>query len=297
MRNILVTGAGGFLGGQAAAYFARAGARVVGFSRGAVPSCAEAVRGDVLDADALARAMNGCDTVIHCAAVTPYAKIMADRDAARDIYLDGMRNVLDCMVKTGAHTLLFPSSGKAYGKKTPLPYAEDAPLQPDVFMGGLKVESERMMREYAAAHPECRMIAARIFNIYGAGQKRDFLIPKLIANLGNGHMPMGPAGTRRDYVYIADVLRAFSLLLDRAEMGFSAYNIGSGRSVSIEEIRRALCEVSGESLAFETDPAQIRSEEPDEEYGCIEKIRALGWSPQVSLAEGLRETIKTTGTE
>ncbi len=289
--KILVTGAGGFLGGHVSAYFMRAGFSVVGYSRGEAPEGTDFVRGDILDAEALLRAMDGCDTVIHCAAVTPYAKIKADKDAAARIYLRGMENVLACMAKTGARTLLFPSSGKVYGKKTPLPYREDAPLQPDVYMGSLKVECEKMMREYTNAHPESRMIAARIFNIFGPGQKTDFLIPKLIANLGNENMPMGPAGTRRDYIYIADVLRAFAILLDKTQNGFGAYNIGSGGSVSIDEIRRTLCEVSGKTLRFINDPEQIRSEEPDEEYGCIEKIRALGWQPEIDLTQGLRRTV------
>ncbi|MBQ6019424.1 MAG: NAD(P)-dependent oxidoreductase [Clostridia bacterium] len=289
--KVLVTGAGGFLGGHVCAYFRRAGVGIVGYSRGEAPEGIDAVRGDILDPEALLGAMRGCDTVVHCAAVTPYAKIMAEPDAAAEIYIRGMRSVLSCMEKTGAKTLLFPSSGKVYGKKTPLPYREDAPLQPDVYMGFLKVECEKRMREYAAAHPECRMIAARIFNIYGPGQKADFLIPKLIAHLGERDMPMGPPETRRDYIYIDDVLRAFALLLERAENGFCAYNIGSGGSVSIDEIRKTLCGVSGGELAFRIDSGQIRSEEPDEEYGDVAKIRALGWRNETSLAEGLKKTL------
>lgn len=292
MERILVTGADGFLGGHAAGHFSRLGVPVAALTRGAAcPDADRTVRGDILDADALLRAMQGCDTVIHCAAVTPYARIMADRDAAAEIYIRGMENVLACMRQAGARTLLFPSSGKVYGKKTPLPYREQDPTSPDVFMGALKVECERRMEQYAREAPDARMIVTRIFNIYGPGQKTDFLIPKLIANLDAREMPMGPASTRRDYIYIDDVLRAFELLFRKAENGFSVYNIGSGTSVSIEEIKDVLCAVSGKELAFRTDPGQIRSEEPEIEYGSIEKLRTLGWQPETSLREGLRRTL------
>ncbi len=291
MNRILVTGAGGFLGGSFVRFFRAQGRAVTGFSRSDGNGCVD-ITGDILDEDALLRAMEGCDTVIHCAALTPYARIMADKPAAARVYLQGMRGLLACMEKTGADALLFPSSGKVYGQKTPLPYREDAPLQPDVYMGALKAECEGMMRAFADAHGGSRMIAARIFNIYGPGQKTEFLIPKIISRLEEKQMPMGPTGTRRDYVYIDDVLRAAAILLQQCPRGFTAVNIGSGTSVSIEEIKNLLCEISGKEFTFLTDPGQIRREEPQQEYGCIEKISALGWRPEIGLAEGLRRTLQ-----
>lgn len=287
--KVLITGASGFLGKYIAGYLADRQYQVLAYSRTEVDiKGVKWLKGDILDFNRLYAAMSDCSIVIHLAAVTPYEKINQLPLQAWKVYVKGTMNVLEAFACSGGGTFIFPSSGKVYGEKNSLPFSEDQSLYPDLLMGKLKaaVESEiHMLSEMMGG--KHRFIIARIFNVYGYGQKPDFLIPRILNHLVNGTITLGPADIERDYIYINDILTALQILIERAPNGCSIFNIGSGYPVSIREIVEKISIVTQKKLTVLYDQKQKRSKELKREYADINKMSLLGWSPQINLEVGL----------
>lgn len=291
-----VTGANGFIGKNLVRNLLDTENEVVTLSReGDGIKGAVNMQGDILNLNDVRRAMDDCQIVIHLAAVTPYSLILANPLEAYEIYIRGTINVLNACYKNSCHTFLFASSGKVYGNYENISVSEDSPVKPQTFMGKLKAEVESLLKLYSSEiDGKCRIAALRMFNIYGPGQSSHFLIPKLIHSLGKGGtiIQIGDMQVKRDYIYISDVISAINIINKNVPVGFSAYNIGSGKSRSIQDIISLIEKISNSTVKLSIDPKKMRSKEGKMEQADIKKMLALGWNPRISLEEGLNETLK-----
>lgn len=275
-NEILVTGAGGFVGRHLVKALRARGDLVREFSS--------------RDGDIASTHLDFPDvrTVFHLAGRTFVPESWRAPRPFFETNLLGALNVLEFCRSQQASLVLM--SSYVYGKPRSLPIAEDHPLQPFNPYALSKILAE----ETAAFYRDSRGVAVTIvrpFNLYGPGQADMFLIPMLIRQAldpARGYYEVADDGPRRDHLYIGDLI---GLLLACAEERSGVYNAGSGRSASIAELVAAINGVLG--ICKELRSRGERR--PDEVMDVIADIghaeNILGWKPKVDLNEGLAATI------
>ncbi len=209
----LVTGAGGFIGAHVAQALIDGGHEVRGLDRATrfVPGAAEAVAGDVLDPDSVARAIDGCDAVFHLAAVYSYARV--DADAMRAVNVDGTRTVLDAAVRAGVpvvHTSSCATCGPARGRAAT---EDDAPPAYELAVPykRTKLDGERLaLRAAAQGH---RVVVVNPTTPVGPGDRRPTPTGKMVRDVAEGRARAYLARGVLNIVDVRDVadgqLRAF----------------------------------------------------------------------------------------
>lgn len=301
--RVLITGVHGFIAQNLAKALIERHHEVVGCGRQlecSFKGLAAYHAVDVLDGEAVARAMVDCAAVVHLAALTAHKDIVDDRFGALDINLRGTRNVLEAVRATASvRKLVFSSTGKVYGNFTRLPIDEDEPPRALNVLGKSKYLAERLIDFYAMGE-ERSYISLRIFNVYGPGQSENFLVPTILRQLdlateaGPQSVSLGDVRASRDYTHIDDVVDAFVRVVEGVgASGFAVYNVASRVPTSAEDIVGEIAAILGVSIAIESKVTQVRLDELDEEYGDFARIAVeYGWRPTIPLTKGLRNTIE-----
>lgn len=306
-RKVLVTGGAGFIGSHVAnAYLAR-GDRVwivddlsTG-KRENLPERAVFVEADIVDpavADLVRR--ERFDLVNHHAAQTSVRFSVADpaRDARSNLL--GLINVLEAACDAGTRRAIFVSSGGVvYGEPDVLPTPETAPKRPASPYGVTKLGGEHYVDCYRQVRG-LEHVTLRYGNVYGPRQDPhgEAGVVAIFANRllkGEPLHVFGDGEQSRDYVFVADVVRAnmaaSEMILPGAEdLDARAFNVGSGTATSVNQIASALEEAIGVRTG-----RQYRSPRLGEiRHSALdtEKFRAAGWSASTSLSEGVRRTLE-----
>jgi UDP-glucose 4-epimerase len=295
--NTVVVGGGGFLGAALAQKLVSDGHNVKTFGRRpANPSAGiPHTTATLAEADLLAAALEGADCVYH------FAWSSVPATSARDPGWDLRENVvtglalLDACRDAGVQTVIFASSGgTVYGSGSRAPIREDAELSPVSAHGIAKLTFERYVSLYAAGGAfDYRIL--RISNAYGPGQRSDR--PQGLISVGFSRMrraePItvwGDGTVVRDYVHVDDVVSAAAAasgtLPPRAPRVF---NVGSGQGHSVSEVLAVMAEVAGVHPEVLYLPARA-FDLPHVVLDPSLAERTLGWTPQVDLERGLRET-------
>ncbi|MFH1607961.1 MAG: sugar phosphate nucleotidyltransferase [archaeon] len=213
------------------------------------------------------------DKIIHLAALTKN-----DNELEMfNVNVNGTLNVLEYCKKTG-NGLVFVSSASVYGDSDSQ-IREDTPVNPKSFYGLTKAIAEKLCEHYNKKFG-VNVIILRLFNPYGKGQQKGFLIPDIISQLENESINLGNPYPKRDLVYVDDVIDAIKKSI--AKNSFEIFNVGSGESHSVMELVEKI--VKGTKQVNFSDNNFINSNS----YADINKAREfLGWEPKVSLDEGL----------
>jgi UDP-glucose 4-epimerase len=233
------------------------------------------------------------DVINHHAAQTSVRVSVDDplNDCRRNIL--GSLNVIEAARRAGVGKLIYISSGGAiYGEPVALPCAEDHPIRPDSPYGASKHAPEHYLDIYQRLYG-LRYTALRYGNVYGPRQdpygEAGVIAIFTARMLANESVTINGTGEQqRDFVYVGDVVRANVAALDRADN--TAVNIGMGVGTTVNEIYALLRDATGYGQAAEHGPAR-----PGETFRIYLDIRhaadVLGWTPQVSLADGLTRTV------
>ncbi len=312
-RRVLVTGAGGFVGGHLATALAEAGAAVIALllDHRAVTALdqlgaaqrVDRVHGDLCEPGLLERVLltYEVDTVYHLAAQAIVRVAARGAVPTLEANIRGTWLLLEACHRTPTvQRVVVASSDKAYGRQPVLPYTETAPL------GGLgpydasKVCADVLTRMYAGSFGLPAAVT-RCANIYGPGDLHaSRLVPELCRAVVRGEAPVirSDGSPTRDYLYIDDAVRAYLLLGDAAardDVRGRAFNFGTGREVSVLELVHTMIRVAGVELT-----PQVLGRAADEiDRQVLDSWLArevLGWEPTVDLAEGLRRTLAWTRT-
>lgn len=291
--RILITGINGFIGQYLAAKLLKRGHFIVGVGRNKkckVDNIKTYYSGSVLDKKLVERAARDAEVIVHLAALTAHKTIVDNKFVTLETNFLGTKNVIDAFSKSKqAGKFLYASSGKAYGKIINLPISEDHPTNPQNVLGKSKLITERLIDFYNDNQKE--FIIFRVFNVYGPRQNNDFLIPTILRQLDEGkkELMLGDINEKRDYVYIDDVVNAFILAVEgKVHKGLFLYNICTGIASSASQIVKIISKIKGVDIKVKINPALLRSDEMKDEYGSYRKAeRYLGWSPKISLKEGL----------
>jgi nucleoside-diphosphate-sugar epimerase len=277
-ERVLVTGGSGFIGRRLVRHLREQGAEVYAPERSA------------LDVTVGPLPELSVDFVIHLAGRT---FVPASWNEPADFYrvnVLGTVNVLEYCRQKQAHLLYV--SGYAYGIPDSLPISEDAPLKPNNPYAFSKRSAEAVCHFYYE-RLQTRVTIARPFNIYGPGQSADFLIPHILKQVVDpavAAVEVEDDTPRRDYVHVDDVIGAIERLRANPKPG-AVFNIGSGESYSVAEVAEIACSAAGISKPVVSRGNQRVNDIPDV-VADISAIRnAVGWSPSITLLDGLCEII------
>ncbi|MEJ5199421.1 MAG: NAD-dependent epimerase/dehydratase family protein [Anaerolineae bacterium] len=299
MAKILVTGGAGFIGSHIVDRYIALGHEVlvvdnlITGQRENVNPRARFFRLDICDPDcAMLIRLEQPEIINHHAAQT-MVRISTEQPAYdAQVNVLGFINLLQAAVKAGVRKVIFASSGgTVYGTSDRLPLTEDQPFAPESPYGISKVASEFYLRYYAAVHG-LRYTALRYANIIGPRDtvSSEHVITVFIHRLLAGRPPIiqWDGEQAKDYLYVDDVVEANVLALERGDN--AAYNIGSGRPVSVNEIYRLLTEITGIHIPAEHGPKRpgdVRLFYLD----CSKAARELGWRPAVPFEEAVARTV------
>jgi UDP-glucose 4-epimerase len=254
------------------------------------------VRGDVRDADAVHRATEGMDAVIHMAALRITACAADTRDAMQ-VMCDGSFNVVDAARHARIKKVVAASSASVYGMADSFPTREDHhPYNNRTWYGASKVMLEGMLRSYHAMYG-LSYVALRYFNVYGPrmdihGKYTEVLI-RWMERIAAGEPPVihGDGNATMDFVYIDDIARANVLAL-QGDVEDEVFNVASGTETSLRELAAALTKVMGSDLAPTFGPERSVNPVP-RRLASTEKAQALlGFEASIGLEQGLRRLVR-----
>ena len=300
--RILVTGGAGFIGSHIVDAYVAAGHDVVamdslwehgGGRRENVNPKATFVHADVRDAS-IERIFRDFkpDVVSHHAA--QHSVAISSRDPVFDAQVNvlGLLNVLENAVRAKVKKVLFASSGATFGEPKSLPIDDTTPQMPESPYAITKMVSEHYLRFYSAQHG-LDFTAMRYGNVYGPRQDPNgeagvisIFIGRFLAHQGIKIYWDGEQ--TRDYVYVGDIAKLNVIALERG--GGECYAIGTNRKTSVNEIYRALVEVTGFEAPVEylpRRPGDVRDAQIDPKRATAE----LGWRPETALVDGMRATV------
>jgi len=277
-RNV-VTGADGFLGRALVADLVSTGEPVVALRRSA--------GGDVTCDDLPIRAR---DRVFHLAGLTGVVRSWDDPESFHRVNTLGTIRVLEACRRVGA-SLVFLSA-YVYGSPRRLPIDERVPAEPANPYALTKLMAEQACRFYAE-QLRVRCSILRMFNVYGPGQSATFLIPRIVEQALDPscrEIAVTDLAPRRDFLYVTDAVAAMRLVAELDEP-LTLFNVGSGRSHSVAEVIAEACRAAGVAKPVRSAETRRPNEIPDVVADVAALTRATGWSPRVSLAEGLRRMV------
>ena len=299
--RVLITGAGGFIGQRLIRALRNgSGAEITALARHPVEM--PGVRSclcDVLDAEAVESVFreNAFDCVVHLAAVTAHSEIVDNRQATFEINLRGTINLLNSFNRhCRSAQFIYASTGKVYGKTNEMPITESAAVNPTNILGKTKRITEEVIDFYAV--PENRYLICRIFNIYGEDQKRSFVVPTIIDQLGEDAVQLGALKDLRDYLYVDDLISALLACMSHADAfaPVDHVNIGSGEPACVADILREMEKLLGREIPVEVKSARLRRDETPVEFCDHGRLTALtGWEPAYTLHSGLEKTLRAEG--
>ena len=304
--SVLVTGGAGFIGSHVCESYLDAGWEVTALddlsngSRGNVPAGVRFVEMDIRSPELAELFQAGRFDVVnhHAAQVDVRVSVARPRDDA-SINVDGLLNVLEASRRSGVGRVVYISSGGVvYGEQDEVPIEETRGKAPVSPYGVTKLGGEYYLHYYRAVHG-MTSVALRYSNVYGPrqdphGEAGVVAIFARRALQGRPLFVYGDGEQTRDYVYVKDVAAANLLattveLPDAGTVDDFAFNVGTGRETSVNDLVGRLLEVS-EKVAVEHKEA--RAGEILRSALNVGKLERLGWQRRYDLSSGLAETYR-----
>jgi NAD dependent epimerase/dehydratase len=307
--KVLVTGANGFIGSHVAETLVLDGYEVRAFceynsfgSYGwlddldpAIGSHVELVLGDIRDQGSVERATEGCNAVLHLAALIaiPYS-YQAPRSYI-DTNVHGTLNVLEAARRFSLERVIVTSTSEVYGTPDHVPITESHALKGQSPYAASKIAADKLAEAWAASF-ELPVMTLRPFNTFGPRQSLRAIIPTVVGQLLAGPVVrVGSVHPQRDFTYVGDTAEGFRLALTADVKPGSVVQLGTGRAVSVGQIIDSVGELLGVQPDVHVEEERVRPKHSEVQVLLSDPSSAatrLGWVPQVSLEHGLENTIE-----
>lgn len=296
----------GFVGRHLVALLLDQGAEVHGTLLPGVgevpPSGTQGHEVDITNPDAMAAlvAQVTPDGILHLAAAASVGQSFDDPDGTWHVNVQGTRGVLEGLRQSapGAR-MVMALSGEEYGRVPldQLPVTEHTPLNPVSPYAKSKVAADELCEQYHQRHG-LAVVRLRAFNQLGPGQDLRFVLPSLCKQIADAEMDgdvvcsleLGNIDTRRDFLDVRDVVRAYALLLQQGDPA-RTYLAGSGTSHSIRELVDIAVSLARVPVQVTSDPSRVREGEQPDLYASPVALQDMGWAPRIPLEQSIRDTL------
>lgn len=306
-KNVLVTGADGFIGSHLTEMLVKEGAKVKALSQynsfnnwGWLEDVdcledIEVVCGDVRDSAYCNHIAKGQDIIFNLAALIaiPYSYVAPD--SYIDTNVKGALNICQAAINNSVGKVIQTSTSEVYGTAQYVPIDEKHPLQPQSPYSASKIGADAIAMSFHNAF-DLNVTIARPFNTYGPRQSARAVIPTIITQIANGkkEIKIGDGTPTRDFNYVEDTCRGFCMLAASDKVNGDTVNIGSNFEISVIDTLNKIRDIMGSDAQIICDNDRIRPKNSEVfRLWCDNsKINELtGFSPKYTIDEGLKKTI------
>ena len=312
--KILVTGAAGFIGSNLCEFLLDSRIHVIGmdnFATGKKENLVSFVNdpkfkfieGDIRNLSDCKKAVKGVDFVLHQAALGSVPRSIKDPITSNDVNVGGFLNMLVASRDAGVKRFVYAASSSTYGDSKALPKVEDnigRPLSPYAIT---KYVNELYANIFSDTYG-LETIGLRYFNVFGRKQDPNgayaAVIPKFVGQLMKGESPVinGDGTFSRDFTYIDNVIQVnIKSLLAPVEATNQVYNVAFGDRNTLSDLvgylKEYLSEFDTKIKNIEVKHGPNRVGDIPHSHASIDKAKKfLGYNPQFSLEDGLKEAVK-----
>jgi nucleoside-diphosphate-sugar epimerase len=299
--QVLVTGGCGFMGSEVVRQLCQFGAKVIvldNLSSGKESYIAgnkqvSLIRGDLLNGESVNEAINESEYVIHMAALPFIPDSYYFPMDFFNVNVNGTINLILSAVKNRIKRFVYISSSEVYGSALYSPMNENHPTLPQSTYSVSKLAAERVAYTMHREHG-IPVVIIRPFNSFGPNITQPYIIPEITNQLLNGRaeLKLGNIHSRRDFTFVGDTARGIILAMVTEGINGETINLGTGKAVSIKELAGIIADIMSREYSISIDPTRIRPSDVETLISDYSKAnRLLGWTPTISLREGLETTV------
>lgn len=287
LRRALVLGAAGFMGLHLCRRLKREGYHVIGLGREKreTPDCDLWIPG-VVNLDLLTKIPQAPTIIFHLAMTGSITKITRRSEEVLAPTLALMDYLMG--LKGPSPELVFFSSAAVYDGSLSTPRSEIDPIRPSSWYGVLKRSNEELLSIFAQQHG-LKLTILRYFSIYGPGQRKQLFYDAFLKSRDSAHPKFfGTGEEQRDWIFIEDALHALDLLPRLNAAVPQILNVGSGTGTRVKDALKQFL-----NLVNQSHPEFVGEDLPEYPKHLVassDRLRSLGWKPQISLEEGLSRT-------
>lgn len=312
MKNVLVTGADGFIGSHLAETLVRRGYHVRAMvlynsfdswgwldeSPREIRDAIDVVAGDVRDNGFVRSAMKGQDAVMHLAALIaiPYSYVAPQSYV--DVNVTGTLNIVSAARDFETAKVVHTSTSECYGTAQFVPITEEHPLVGQSPYAASKIGADQIALSFHRSFA-VPVTVARPFNTYGPRQSARAVIPTTITQIASGktEIELGALSPTRDFNFVQDTVDGLIAILNARGTDGETINLGSGHEISIGDLVELIASVMNKKVRVVSKAERMRPEKSEVERLLADASKAkrmTGWTPSLAGREGLRRGLETT---
>ena len=308
-KNVLVTGAGGFIGSHLVEELVKRNCKVKAFVHynsfnrwGWLDYIDENIKknievfiGDIRDPYGVKTAMKGNEVVFHLAALIGIPYSYHSPDVYVDTNVKGTLNILQAARELDVKKVVHTSTSEIYGTAQFVPITEEHPTNPQSPYAATKSGADFLALTFYRSFG-LPVSVVRPFNTYGPRQSARAIIPTIISQIlsDKKEINLGSITPTRDLNFVKDTAEGFIKAAESEKSNGEVINIGSNFEISIGDLLNKISSIIGKKVEVKTDEQRIRPEKSEVERLWADNKKAkelIGWQPKYTLDNGLKETI------
>ena len=308
MDKIFITGGTGFIGSHLTELCIEKGFDVVVFDRynynnhwgwleqSKYKNDINVILGDIRDYDSVYKAMDGCNTVFHLAALIGIPYSYNSPLAYIRTNVEGTYNVLEASKNLGLEQVLITSTSETYGNAQYTPIDENHPLVGQSPYSASKIAADQLAISYYKSF-DMPVKIVRPFNTYGPRQSARAIIPTIISQIQDGKksIKLGNVFPTRDLTYVADTCNAFLDIYNSDLLFGEVTNIGMNSEISIGDLANMIANLLDVTITIETSEERARPKNSEVDRLVCDNSRLMkntSWQPKYTLEQGTKKVIE-----
>ncbi len=308
MKNILITGADGFIGSHLTEKLVNQGKNITSLvyynsfnhwgwlENVNCKNDINVISGDIRDYDFCKKITKNQDVVINLAALIAIPYSYQAPSSYVETNINGTLNLCQAVRENSLSQLITISTSEVYGSANYVPIDESHPTKPQSPYSASKIAADAIAMSFFNSF-DLPLTIARPFNTYGPRQSARAIIPTIITQIlsGSEELKLGDVTPKRDFTYVEDTCEGIELLIGEKKTFGEIINIGSNNEYSIEDIINIIKEIMMKDIKIIRDNQRLRPQKSEVmRLKCDNtKLKELtGFSPSIDIKEGLKRTIK-----
>lgn len=299
--KILVTGGAGFIGSHIVEHYQGIAEEIrvldnlrTGYKKNLEGLNCTFIEDSITNREAVRKAVQGVDYIFHMAALISVPESMAKIAECVELNVNGLINVLEEASAAGVKKIVLASSAAIYGDNPTVPKVETMYPEPKSPYAITKLDGEYYLGMFRS-EGKINSAAVRFFNVFGPRQDPKgayaAAVPIFIEKAVKGEdiMVYGDGEQTRDFIYVKDIVGALTFAVETPEVQ-GVFNAGYGGQITINDLANNIIEAAGSSSKVLHGPE--RAGDVKHSRASADKLRAAGWKPKYTLAEGLATTLE-----